>query len=90
MSPQHKTKYPSSDRPAPGTNLRVESRALAKQRASDEPEGVAHTELVLHHVAFGVAGVRVVPLVGGEPGHHEHSEGDEDVGGEHVQPDLHR
>lgn len=72
------------------TDLRVETGALTQQRARDEPEGVADAELVLHHVAVKVAGVRVVPLVGGEPGHHEHGEGDEDVGSHYVQPDLHR
>ena len=72
------------------THLRVETGALAQQRARDEPEGVADAELVLHHVTLNVARVRVVPLVGREPGHHEHGEGHEHVGGHYVQPDLHR
>ena len=35
-------------------------------------------------------GVRVVPLVRGEARHDKQGEGDEDVGGQHVQPDLYR
>lgn len=32
--------------------------------------------------------MRVVPLVRGEPGDYEHGDGDEHVGGKHIQPDL--
>ena len=62
---------------------------LSEEGAGDEPEAVVDAELVLHHVIVHHAGVRVVPLVGGEPGHDEQGEAHQDVGGQHIQPDLH-
>ena len=62
---------------------------LSEERASDEPEAVVDAELVLHHVVVHHTGVRVVPLIGGEPRHDKQGETHQDVGGQHIQPDLH-
>ena len=68
--------------------LRVDVGALLHQRADSKPEAVGEGEHVLHHLVVGVARVRVVPLVGAEAGEHEHQHADEEVGGDHVDPDL--
>ena len=57
--------------------LGVESGALPQEGSSYEPETVRHGELVLHDVRLCEAGVRVVPLVGGEASHHEEGEADQ-------------
>ena len=72
------------------SHLGVQIRTLLHQRADGEPEAVADAELVLHGVAGRGAGVRVVPLVRADPRHHEHGERDQQVGGQHVQPYVHR
>ena len=60
--------------------LGIEIAALLHQRADGEPEAVGQGELVLDYVLRpAVAGVRVVPLIGREPRHHEHRHRDEDV-----------
>ena len=62
---------------------------LSEEGASDEPEAVIDAELVLHHVIVHHTGVRIVPFIRGEPGHDEQGEADQDIGGEHIEPDLH-
>ena len=57
---------------------------LSEKRSSDEPERVGDAELVLHDLALGDAGVRVVPLVRAEPGHHEEGERHQHVGRKNV------
>lgn len=56
-----------SDDPRAG-GLRVQIAALVHQGNDGEPEGVGQRELVLHHPAVAHTRVRVLPLVGGEPG----------------------
>ena len=67
----------------------VETRSLSEESSRYEPETVVDAELVLHHVVIHHTGVGVVPLVRRKPGHDEQSEGDENVGGQNIQPDLH-
>ena len=70
-------------------DLGIESRSLTEESASNEPETVGDGELILDHVAFGVARVRVVPLVRREARHDKEGETDEDVGRHDVKPNLH-
>lgn len=71
-----------------GIYLGVQSWALSKERAGDEPETVGDAELVFDDIRLGEAGMRVVPFVGREPGHDEEREADEEVGGQDVEPDF--
>ena len=57
---------------------------LSEEGSRDEPEWVWDAELVLHDLALGDAGVRVVPLVRAEPGHHEEGERHQHVGRKNV------
>ena len=69
---------------------RGEGSDLSEESASDEPEAVIDAKLVLHHVIVHHTGVRIVPFIRGEPGHDEQGEADQDIGGENIEPDLHR
>lgn len=64
--------------------LGVEPTALSEERASDKPKAVADVELVLDHVAFREARVRIVPLVRAESCHDEQGEAYQHVRGQHV------
>ena len=55
--------------------LGVQAWSLPEEGASNEPEAVIDTELVLHHIIFYHTGVGVVPLIRGESRHHEQGEG---------------
>jgi hypothetical protein len=70
--------------------LRIQVGALLHERPDREPERIGERELILDQFVLEIAGMGVVPLVGREPGHHEHRYRDQDVGREHVQPDIHR
>ena len=65
-----------------GNEIRI--KHLSEKSSSDEPEWVGDWELILHDVVLSVAGVRVVPLVRWEPGHHKQGEANQDVGGQHI------
>ena len=57
---------------------------LSEECSRYEPEGVGNRELVLHKLGLRFAGMRIVPLVGGEARHDEQGEAHQDVGGEDV------
>jgi hypothetical protein len=68
--------------------LGVDSGPLSQESSGDEPEAVGHRELILHDVRFCQTGMRVVPFVGRESGHDEKGEADQDIGGQHVDPNF--
>lgn len=69
--------------------LWVEPAALSEESASDEPETVADSELVLDDVVFRQTRMRIVPLVRTESCHDEEGEADQHIGREDVKPDFH-
>ena len=61
---------------------------MLHQGPDAEPETVEQGELVLDDVAVGIAGVRIVPLVRTEPSEDKQGETDDQVGDQHVDPDV--
>ena len=62
------------------TNLWIKSRTLPEESTGDKPETIVDAELVLHNIILYDTGVGVVPLIGGEPGHHKQGEGHQHIG----------
>ena len=69
--------------------LWVQITSLVHQCYYREPKGVGQRKLVLDDVRVVATRVWVYPLVRREPGHYEHGGGDQDVRGEHVEPNFH-
>ena len=83
------TSYKQSKKfPRPSFLLGGDVAALLHEAADGEPHRVAERELVDEHLGLVVAGVRVVPLVGAEPGQDEKENGDPEVGRGRVDPDV--
>jgi hypothetical protein len=61
---------------------------LLHERSHSEPEAVEKGELILPHVVFTLAGMRLDPLVRREASQHEYHHADDGVDGQHVEPDV--
>lgn len=61
---------------------------MIEERCNEEPETAEHRELILLLLREGLAGVRILPLIGTETSNQKESNGDNDVGRYHVSPHL--
>lgn len=68
--------------------LRVQIRALLHEGADREPKRVGQRELVFQLLVFEIARMRTLPFVRREPGHHKYGDRHQNVGREHVHPDI--
>lgn len=69
--------------------LWIEVWSLLHESSNCEPEAVCQWELILHEMIFQITGMWIVPFIWWEPCHHKHCDGDQNIGCQHIQPDVH-
>jgi len=61
---------------------------LLHERSDSKPQTVGQRELIMDDVAIRITRMRIVPLVRTESSHNEQYETNDQIGNQHVQPDL--